>query len=185
MKLAILATLGLLSSVPCLAAQKSDTWTAIRNDHSVTIGQPAAASPFGAGGFFNACIDGDSIRSLTPVATCTWVTERKSGGQDAPQPESHCLNRVSKFVSIPLTQVATVCARSEYTGGGNDSGQGSCLELKNISYQLPTNPVFFVSSIATKGQDAGDDSQVLFIKNYQIPACAQSPTPVPGPVRGN
>lgn len=170
----IAAALVLLSSANVLAANDDSSWSAIFADDTLTVSQPPPAATFGANGFFNTCVDGDQLRSLTGTLVCEkWVVTRSSyGGQDAGPSDYSCASQVLKFTTLPLTQTQVICAKQEYVGGGKDAGSGSCLGLKTISYKLSTNPVLSVFNKRTSGgQDNPDDSTIAFVKSYQIPNC--------------
>jgi hypothetical protein len=150
MKITILMVLGTLVSARSFAALTLPTaaasWDAIRASTQVSIQQTALANTFGADGFFNACVAGNMLQSITPLKACVETKYESSGDLDG--------------------GVHAVCVRYEE--------KTAQLPVDAILSTTPTFRVFG-NEWVFNGPDGGGmndkPNPVLFTKTFMIPAC--------------
>jgi hypothetical protein len=163
---------------------ESMSWEQIRADKRVTIAQTAMANAFGSDdiyggpGFFNACVDGQVLRSVVPSQVCTqW--KNVGGGQEDGGAQTVCTKFEAKHVALDINQTQQVCKKWKTIGGGQENGGGDtvCTEYSTVNFSLPTSPVFTVYHVQAgngggqEGDGSGAITHVLFKKAYHIPAC--------------
>lgn len=166
MKKMMLVALAALISSNAFALSAKDSWNTILNAN-VSVSGPQFAGAFGLpNGIFNACVDGNTFKSIAPVKTCTaWKEEKRGhGGEEGEYTEWTCLSYANVDVAISRNAVEQVCV--QYDNGEAYTG---CVkwESVNVTYPLSYN-------LAVHNTAGGEDYQAyLFSKDYTIPACGK------------
>ena len=160
---------------------QGDSWETIRADHHLTISQGSLSSTFGDDGFFNACVDGMTFRSVNPIRVCTgyhWI--HQGGGQEAGgSDEQICNGYAYKNTELPRQQTTSVCIKWQHVGGGSGQegpgGEDICVKYQTTTVALPSTMNFGVYTYqgGHGGQESGDGpgQVLLFSKAYTVPAC--------------
>ena len=119
----------------------------------------------------NACVDGDSIKSISPVAVCTsygWVDNGENGGQTESR-DKVCLNVEALELSAPIEQEVTKCVKFKAGFGGVAE---RISELPESCKQWGTK----TSKLATTYRPnirvmQGNQDTIVGTKKFALPAC--------------
>lgn len=171
MKLSSLFALVTFAASAALALSPSDSWETIRNTRGVFI-PPASVyeTYFGSEGFFNACVDGQVLRSIKPVASCTNFTSVQQSSPAHGQSSSICTQTGSGQVVVPLAQSFQTC--DSYRRSGN--GQDICQSTSTVNALIPLTYSYQVVVMEVSGgapRNQVTTPRTLFNKVYTIPNC--------------
>jgi hypothetical protein len=175
MKASLLAIITVLVSAKAFASlfgplpKVTDSWDTIANDRRVVIKQTILAEAFGPKGYFNACVDGQIIRTIEPLKTCVHYVNSNAGGDGGTFRE--CVAYEDLPVEIALNQTSKTCA--EWKTNVSDSGGMTCVRENTIGYVLPTSPAFSIWQLVPAGDGLTSEAPafILFKKPYLIPSC--------------
>lgn len=169
-KLTILA--GLLAANTAFAGvSATDSWDTIRSYSKLSaITQGAYSTAFGTHGFFNACADGDVLRSVEPLVSCAetkWKYQYDGGYEQV------CMRWESEDVELPLEQVENRCKQWK-NSGGYEGGQLECVAYEQVRVSIPLAHKFGVYAWGDSGYENGysRQSKFLFNKEFEIPFCS-------------
>lgn len=174
----VLSLMTMSARVFAALPQPTDSWDTIRanvkGNYSLTIEQGPGAETFGTDGFFNSCIDGNNLRSLSKMTVCLEYGPVHPSEWDRDD-SSTCIRSETRYVSEPIQYLAQVCAvyKSSPTVGDGNPPEPVCLRYDTVKYSLPTSPEFSVTQqLASVQTDRSlPDQKFLFNKVYNIPAC--------------
>lgn len=180
----MVACVGLLASLNVMAASlptASDSWAEMRqmaseSNSNIQIVQPAYAQAFGVDGFFNACVDGNNLRSIQPQQVCmAGHTAHVDSGGGFGEGLYVCDQYKAQDVVLPIQQQVQECAQyatsSVDSGGGFGEGIRTCVKYNTVTVTLSTSPIFTVENAIHSGSGPADILMPLFKKAYVIPAC--------------
>lgn len=175
--LVLVAVLGMVAMGSAFAKpnpEVNDSWDSIRAFlGNVDIDQGFGASKFGMAGFFNACVEGDHLRSLNKEKICTETAlDYSTGGAEGIGPQAVCLNSVVEYVTLPLAQTEKECTEWQHVNRGQEDGGGYSICVNEVvkPVVLPTTPEFKVYRVIS-GAQGSTSAKFLFKKAYAIPAC--------------
>ena len=169
-----------------LPGQDAD-WATIRANvgwSKLKIIQDDFSKAFGDEGYFNACVDGNTLRSVAPVEICadenivTTVDEGGSGAEGygyGTSTRKVCVKHSYEPVAISLDQVVSgPCAKYSYSYSKRFTTM-KCTEPTTLNIRLSTHPELSVNGYEYEGAEPQASnyhhSKVLFKKEYQIPNC--------------
>jgi hypothetical protein len=159
----------------------ADSWETIRKSESLAgIAQGPFAQMFGSEGYFNACLDGDTFRSIKPQEICV---ETNMGAEGS---ATDCTKFETRHAAVARTQTEQRCVKKEWVNdGGGEGGSGQyerCVESVPVTYRLPTKMNFVVYGYywmtgiqpgVSQGEGGSNNlgTKVLFNKEFQVPNC--------------
>jgi hypothetical protein len=169
-----LFSLVMAAEVAVALPTQNQDWDQIRAADGVAIHQGPLAKNFGAQGFFNACVNGDTLNTIQPVSTCVAWETSSNGEAEGEGQASVCTKKELRHVSLPRTQTSVACVKWT-SGGGQEDGKGStCLQYEERTVQIPASFNFDVHTYWVPGcgqENFCSDDGLLFRKAYTLPTC--------------
>jgi hypothetical protein len=161
--LMVMASILAISS-SAFALSANDSWNTIRSSNAVAVAQPQFAGAFGPAGLFNACVDGGSFMSMTPVRVCSdWRVIQIGQGETATT-EGRCFAWSTQRATVARDQVQKTCL--QWSDSSGETGVLQCLREGTVYVQYPTSFNLAVTSMGNT-----DYGYTLFTKSFTVPNC--------------
>ena len=149
-------------------AASDQSWQEIRADSGLQVVQPQYAAEFGEEGLFNACVEGDVFRSISPVRACveSEVVHHPSPRREASWDEVICRRWDFRDGAVARTFEESYCV-SGHMERFEDSSRWKCdregvrTVVRPIEVTLEVRRVHRGHGIETKAFD----------KSFQVPNC--------------
>jgi hypothetical protein len=156
----VMVSLSLSSFASTIGPRSS--WEQINKSRNHVVRTPMKPGAL-IGGLFNACVDGNNLKSINPVKFCAeGRSVEVDYGEGSRGLEWVCDRFETSHVTISRDTTKTECADWVIEGEGNLV----CKKFVEVPFTIPLD---YVLDVETFGGEAS--YQLAFRKAYSIPAC--------------